>query len=327
LAKTEKFTGKNVDLERLATRIENYLRGEEFEIAFSKDPKEPESWFFIQARKLSKARTLAGARRSLDIAIRGEPNNFEVTIGTGEWGKNMIMSGLASLLTGPFAPAVYVGMLYRGKDIEKKMWRYITDQVSFLNNSNILITTVTTGEQGVEQQKQSIVSPLTAVGPQQFTDVRDYSCDYIKDYPGWNEEIRDGKMILERQKGEGNDRIIFRPPNSSKEIVILSKTISEAKIISTKRGSSAIKSGQDLMVQITCEDVNNDNGTVKPVFNFGDDVIRGVLAGINELVAEDREGIKKLHQAKIIPDIKYCTNCGYKISKEAKFCSSCGTQQ
>jgi hypothetical protein len=40
MAKSEKFTSQRVDLERLATRIENFLREEKFEIAFSKDPNE-----------------------------------------------------------------------------------------------------------------------------------------------------------------------------------------------------------------------------------------------------------------------------------------------
>src|SRR5687768_8254003 len=48
MAKTQTFSGTDVDLERLATRIETYLQENKFEMAFSKDSSEPASWFFIQ---------------------------------------------------------------------------------------------------------------------------------------------------------------------------------------------------------------------------------------------------------------------------------------
>jgi hypothetical protein len=92
VAKTQKFSGADVDLERLATRVETYLQENKFEVAFSKDSSEPPSWFFIQARKAGALRTAAGARRSTDITIRGSPDSFEVTIGTGKWSKNIITS-------------------------------------------------------------------------------------------------------------------------------------------------------------------------------------------------------------------------------------------
>ncbi len=54
MGKVERFAGQNVDLERLATRIETYLQENGFEVAYSKDPAEPASWFFVQARKAGR---------------------------------------------------------------------------------------------------------------------------------------------------------------------------------------------------------------------------------------------------------------------------------
>ena len=51
MAKTERYRGYHIDLERLATRIEAYLQENGFEVAFSKEPSEKLSLFFIQARK------------------------------------------------------------------------------------------------------------------------------------------------------------------------------------------------------------------------------------------------------------------------------------
>ena len=44
----------------------------------------------------------------------------------------------------------------------------------------------------------------------QTPDIREYPADYVSGYPNWNTEIKDGKILLERYVGEGNDRIIFK---------------------------------------------------------------------------------------------------------------------
>lgn len=292
MAKTERFTGQNVDLERLATRIETYLQDDGFEVAFSKDPTEPASWFFIQARKAGALRTVAGARRSTDIAIKGEPNSFEVTIGTGEWGKNLATS--APLFIVPIVGIVAtVAKLYTAKKFGDNLWKYIKDQARFLNGSSVART--------------ARAQP----------DIRVYDCDYVEGYPGWNSQIEGGKLLLERQR-EGKNRLVFRA--DSKEIVIPAEQVSEAHIIARRKGLHA----HDIMIQISCKD---DRGkTIKPVFNLNDDIITGVLAGINELVGEDKL-LKSFEQINVVTEVKFCTKCGLQIPKIAKFCSECGALQ
>lgn len=154
----------------------------------------------------------------------------------------------------------------------------------------------------------------------QSSDIREYPSDYVRGYPNWNNEINGGKLLLERYVGEGNDKIIFKVPDGSKEIMIPAKDISEARIIS-KNGHQH----DDLMIEISYKDQRTGKLT-KPVFNLTDDVIRGVAAGINELVA-DEKGMKRLLHTKIVSDIKYCTNCGHSLASDAKFCSNCGIKQ
>ena len=204
-------------------------------------------------------------------------------------------------------------MLRTWSTVENKLWKYIKDQVTHLNNS-VGITIApesTTTESGTGSQ--AIL---------QTSDIREYPSDYVKGYPNWNTEINDGKLLLERYVGEGNDKIIFRAPDVSREITIPAKDISGARIVNSKNRSAVSK---DLMIEISYKDKNTGK-LVKPVFNLSDDVVRGVAAGINELVAEDK-GMKKLHHTKIISDTKYCTSCGHSIAADAKFCSSCGTKQ
>jgi len=299
LAKTQRFSGDDTDLERLGTRIETYLQESKFEVAFSKDTSEPASWFFIQARKAGALRTVAGARRSTDITIRGSPDDFQVTIGTGEWGKNIITS--APLFIVPIVGiTATLAKLYVAKRFEDSLWRYITDQVKFLNGSASSARTQTTGAR-------------TGV------DSRSYPCDYVEGYPGWKLQLAGGRLALIREK-EGNNKLVFKSQDDKQQIMIPAQDIVQAAIISRKKGLHE----DDLMIQISCKDESGKS--VKPVFNLNDDIIRGVLAGINEIVGEEK-GLRSFEQVHVTTDVKYCASCGSQIPKEAKFCSSCGQKQ
>jgi hypothetical protein len=305
MARTERYTNLNVDLERLATRIETYLQENKFEVAFSKDSTEPASWFFIQARKAGALRTAAGARRSTDITIRGQPDNFEVTIGTGEWGKNIITS--APLFIVPIVGiSATLAKLYVAKRFEDGLWKYIRDQARFL-------------EASASATARGTGPDAPAVG----VDSRSYDCDYVEGYPGWNKQIEGGKLVIFRERG-GKNRLVFKSGEDDeaqqKTIVIPAQDIAEASIISRKKGLHE----NDLMIQINCKDENGRR--IKPVFNLNDDIIRGVLAGINEIVGEDK-GLRNLEQVHVSSDSKYCSSCGSQIAMDAKFCSSCGQKQ
>ncbi|MEM2855757.1 MAG: zinc ribbon domain-containing protein [Candidatus Nitrosocaldaceae archaeon] len=287
MAKTEHFTNLNVDLERLATRIETYLQENEYEVAFSKDQTEPASWFFIQARKLSALRTVAGARRSIDIIIRGSPNDFSVNIGSGEWGKNMLAS--APLFIVPLVGVtVTVAKLYAGKKAESNIWKFIKEQASYLANS--------------AKNKEH--------------DLREYACDYVEGYPELKKSIEGGKLILERSSS-GKNRIIFR--GNSSEIIIPAENVESAQIIAKRKGLHE----DDLMIKVAYTDINDRK--LKVVFNINDDIIRGVLGGIKELVGEDKI-LKSIEHINIISDVKFCPSCGAQVPKSAKFCMSCGAQ-
>jgi hypothetical protein len=321
--KKEKFYDLNVELERLATRIQNYLQENDFEMSFSKDPTEPSSWYLIQGRKIGQ---LTYKRNSTDISIKGIPNNFEITIEKGNWGKH-----LETIPVWFAVPAIGItGTLanhYKSKNFEDNLWKYIKDQINFLKNSTY---TSAPADMHTSEGQHKVTNTNTYSPPQQQQklnesyDIREYVCDYLEGYPNWGNNIRQGKLLLQRQKGSDNS-IKFVTSDTMDEIVLPAKNLVEAGIISRKKGASPLAREQDLMVQITFKDEKNSQ-VIKPIFNISDDIITGVLAGINELVSEDKE-LKQLQQVQVITDTKYCINCGYKIPKEAKFCSSCGSKQ
>ena len=298
MAKTQTFSGTDVDLERLATRIETYLQENKFEMAFSKDSSEPASWFFIQARKAGALRTAAGARRSTDITIRGSPDNIEVTVGTGEWGKNIITS--APLFIVPIIGiSATLAKLYVAKRFEDNLWRYIADQIKFLGGS-------------------ASATKTTAAEAPGGVDSRAYPCDYVEGYAGWKGQVEGGNLTIIREKG-GKNRLVFKGPDG-RQIVIPAQEIREATIVSRRKGLHE----DDLMIQLSCKD--ESGRSVKPIFNVHDNTIRGVLAGINEIAGEDKV-LRSLEQVHVTTEVKYCKACGNSISKEARFCSSCGQKQ
>jgi hypothetical protein len=306
MTKTETIKGLNTDLERLANRTEVYLQENKFEVAYSKDPTEPASWFFIQARKAGALRTAAGARRSTDITIRGSPDNFQVSIGTGEWGKNLVTSVPLFIVPIVGISATLV-KLYTAKKFEDNLWKFIKDQAKFLSDSAWKPT---------PSSGNKLASPSATAGLN--VDSRSYECDYVEGYPGWSSQITGGKLVLKRERS-GKNSLTFKAPNG-KEFTIAAADITEATIVARRKGLGE----DDLMVQLACK--SESGRTIRPILNLHDDIIRGVVAGIDELVAEEK-GLRSLEQVSVSAQGKYCSSCGIQITKEAKFCLSCGQKQ
>ncbi len=256
MAKTQRFFDCRIDINRLSTRITTYLQEHNFEIAISKDKENPPAWCFVQARKNGIIRTTTGMRRSINISMNGTPDNIEVTIGTGEWGKNLLSS--APLFVIPvIGIAATLTKFYTAKRFESNLWKYIREQVVHLKDS-------------------------CAANPEEYftkSDFREYQCDYVEGYPGWDLPNLGGRLVLEHKKNEKH-RVVFTS-SDSKEIGMSAENIIKASIISRQKGLNE----HDLMIEIIYKD--KDGKIIQPVFNLNDSIITGVLAGINELVAED----------------------------------------
>ncbi|WP_157832486.1 hypothetical protein [Candidatus Nitrosotenuis chungbukensis] len=256
MTKTQRFFDCCLDIDRLTTRITTYLQEHSFEVAISKDKGNPPSWCFIQARKNGILRTTTGTRRSINISINGTPDNIEIEIGTGEWGKNLLSS--APLFVIPvIGIAATLTKFYTAKRFESNLWRYIKEQIIHLKDS-------------------------CAINSKEYftkSDFRKYQCDYVEGYPGWDLPNIGGMLVLEHKKNEKH-RVVFTS-SDSREIVFSAEGIIKASIISRQKGLNE----HDLMIEIIYKD--KDGKTIQPVFNLNDAIITGVLAGINELVAED----------------------------------------
>ena len=127
MVKENQWIGRNVDLKALSQRLVKFFQDDGFkQIRTEEDPNG--AWYEIQARKTAFLRTLGSSRKAIHINIKGSPNNFEVEMGVGEWGKNI---AVAALLTGG------IGLIGLGLDAEfrHKLWKYIIESVDSLANS------------------------------------------------------------------------------------------------------------------------------------------------------------------------------------------------
>jgi ribosomal protein L40E len=185
-----------------------------------------------------------------------------------------------------------VAKLYTAKSFESNLWKYIKDQIKFLSNSAVQV-----------ESKERL-------------DKRVYDCDYVEGYPGWKDSVEGGRLVLERSR-DGNNRVVFT--SSKGDIVIPASSIEQAQIIARRKGLHE----HDLMIQMV---VKQNGKSIKPVFNLKDEIIAGVLAGINELVSEEK-AMRSIEHASVITDVKYCIKCGAEIPKSARFCSQCGSPQ
>ena len=91
MAKTRTYTKMRIPAAVLAHRILTYLQERGYETAYSYDEAKKQ-WAIIQARKVGKLRTAFGQRRSMDVQLRKQKNALKISIGTGDWGKNTILS-------------------------------------------------------------------------------------------------------------------------------------------------------------------------------------------------------------------------------------------
>ena len=109
----------------LAQRIVSYLHEHKYEVAYSYDEKK-KTWCLIQARKASALRTATGNRRALNIALRSKgARQCSVSIGSGEWGKNTIISAIPMIAFPVVGFMNFVGSAVSSKMSESDLWLYI----------------------------------------------------------------------------------------------------------------------------------------------------------------------------------------------------------
>lgn len=127
--KKNTWTGKNVNLSLLVKEIEHFFQDKNFDVQIHNNPSE--STYQIQASKKGAVNTITSSRKSLDVIIRGNSNDFTIGINAGEWGKNIAMAALI-----PYYGWT-VGLAGIGMNIyfNKTLWNFIKSTIKKLENT------------------------------------------------------------------------------------------------------------------------------------------------------------------------------------------------
>jgi hypothetical protein len=117
---------KNVDLELLTQKMVDFFNVDGFsEIRHEISTDKTE--YIVQAKKTGVLRTLSSTRKVITIQIKGNPNDFHVSVGTGEWGKGIAMVAVTGTIG-------LVGLGFNAI-FKEKVWNTIRSSVQSLENT------------------------------------------------------------------------------------------------------------------------------------------------------------------------------------------------
>jgi hypothetical protein len=128
MGKEGTWQDKNVDLKQVSDKIKKFFYANKFsEVQNFDDPGG--SYIQIQAKKTGAFQSLTSQRKSIQVTIRGDANNFLIAVSEGEWGKNLTYATL-------FNPGVSLIGMGRNASFNKKLWNFIKDTVDSLENTH-----------------------------------------------------------------------------------------------------------------------------------------------------------------------------------------------
>ena len=132
------WKNKNVDLKKLAEKLVDFFYADGFSEVRQEESAD-KTQYVVQAKKAGVARTLTSTRKVITIVIKGNPNEFQVEVGTGEWGKGVAM---AVVLTGLIG---VVGLGFNAA-FREKVWTEIRLAIKSLEDTS---STKSTSKRGV----------------------------------------------------------------------------------------------------------------------------------------------------------------------------------
>jgi hypothetical protein len=124
--KVRHYEDKNVDLNNLKGKIEEYLKNDGFKVQSSVPS---EHGIVIQAQKGGFLRSIITADRAFNIVIDGQPNNFTVRVGIGRWLKHLGVTAIEALLLSELFVLVDVPETLWNFEVESKILKAIDSLV------------------------------------------------------------------------------------------------------------------------------------------------------------------------------------------------------
>jgi len=131
--KEERVNLSNVDVDKLVNATKQHFQELGLQIIHE---DRFENYWSIKAHKGGKLATVTGSIRDVEILVTGANNNYELTLRTGAWGRDIAIPALlASMVSLGGAAAVAAAEVYRAHKFEKNFWDWLNKQVSQISNN------------------------------------------------------------------------------------------------------------------------------------------------------------------------------------------------
>ncbi|HJT10656.1 MAG TPA: zinc ribbon domain-containing protein [Candidatus Nitrosotalea sp.] len=93
-----------------------------------------DGYWSIKAHKGGKLSAVTGSIRDVEILMTGSNNNYDLTLRTGAWGRDIAIPALlASAVSFGAGAAVAGAEAYRAYKFEKNFWVWLNQKISSLN--------------------------------------------------------------------------------------------------------------------------------------------------------------------------------------------------
>lgn len=123
----------NVEISQLISAIKEHFKELGLQIIFE---DQHENYWDIKAHKGGTLSAITGSIRDVEIMITGSGNNYELTLRTGAWGRDIAIPSLLVSSISFGAGAVVAGAeIYRAHKFEKNFWEWLNQRIKSFNGT------------------------------------------------------------------------------------------------------------------------------------------------------------------------------------------------
>ncbi len=136
--KEERVNLSNVEISQLFSAVKQHLQELGLQIIHEDGM---ENYWSVKAHKGGKLATLTGSIRDVEVMITGSSNNYDLTLRTGAWGRDIAIPAILASSVSLGAGAAVAGVeMYRAHKFEKNFWEWLNQKVDQLGRGKATIS-------------------------------------------------------------------------------------------------------------------------------------------------------------------------------------------
>lgn len=121
--KTVSFEGKQIDLDAFASKIEEFLKSDGFTVESTGNA---DKGYVFQAKKGGFLSEVISAQRALVLTLSGPSDEAKLTIGIGNWKKDLVVTAIETLFVSDLFLPVDIAEMAWSAEVENKVLKQIT---------------------------------------------------------------------------------------------------------------------------------------------------------------------------------------------------------